>query len=239
MLCCSINIINLWFTFFMKGIIFDMDGVLVDAMPYHSKAMQRAIKQETNIDIDDRTIFLLEGMPANDMIKEIFRAKGYDDNHYYFSIIDKIYNLKKEILMQILILKPIEGIRELIAELDCLKAIVSGASKQEVEDILYKTFGKGKFDTVITGDDLEEGKPNPAPFKTALERMNLKPQEALVVENAPLGVQAANKAGIECIVTLNNSILKILDFKGLIDENRVFNDTGSASSFLKNWCCSK
>ena len=225
MLCCSINIINLWFTFFMKGIIFDMDGVLVDAMPYHSKAMQRAIKQETNIDIDDRTIFLLEGMPANDMIKEIFRAKGY--------------NLKKEILMQILILKPIEGIRELIAELDCLKAIVSGASKQEVEDILYKTFGKGKFDTVITGDDLEEGKPNPAPFKTALERMNLKPQEALVVENAPLGVQAANKAGIECIVTLNNSILKILDFKGLIDENRVFNDTGSASSFLKNWCCSK
>src|SRR3954471_7809922 len=137
MLCCSINIINLWFTFFMKGIIFDMDGVLVDAMPYHSKALQRAIKQETNIDIDDRTIFLLEGMPANDMIKEIFRAKGYDDNHYYFSIIDKIYNLKKEILKQILILKPIDGIRELITELDCLKAIVSGASKQEVEDILY------------------------------------------------------------------------------------------------------
>ena len=69
MLCCSINIINLWFTFFMKGIIFDMDGVLVDAMPYHSKAMQRAIKQETKIDIDYRTFFLLVGMPANDMIK--------------------------------------------------------------------------------------------------------------------------------------------------------------------------
>jgi beta-phosphoglucomutase len=69
--------------------------------------------------------------------------------------------------------------------------------------------------------------------------MNLKPQEAIVVENAPLGVQAANKAGIECIVTLNNSILKILDFKGLVDENKIFNDTRSASSFLKNWCCSK
>jgi beta-phosphoglucomutase len=223
----------------VKGIIFDMDGVLVDAMPFHCKALQMAIKQETNIDIDDRTIFLLEGMPADEMVKEIFRGKGFDDNHYYFSIIDKIHNLKKEILKQILVLKPIDGIRELIAELDCLKAVVSGASKQEVEVILYKTFGKGKFDIVITGDDLEEGKPNPTPFKTALERMNLKPEEAIVVENAPLGVQAANKAGIECIVTLNDSILKILDFKGLIDENRVFKDTGSASNFLKNWCCSK
>jgi beta-phosphoglucomutase-like phosphatase (HAD superfamily) len=105
----------------------------------------------------------------------------------------------------------------LITELDCLTAIVSGASKQEVEDILYKTFGEGKFDIVIAGDDVEEGKPIPAPFKTALERVNLKPQEAIVVENASLGVQAANRVGIECIVTLNNSMLKILDFKGLID----------------------
>jgi beta-phosphoglucomutase len=222
----------------VKGVIFDMDGVLVDAMPYHCKALQIAIKQETDIDIDDRTIFLLEGMPADEMIKEIFRRKGYGNNPYYFSIVDKIHNLKKEILKQILVVKPIDGVRELIAELDCLKAIVSGAARQEVEDIIYKTFNREKFDLVITGDDLEEGKPNPDPFETALERMNLKPQEALVVENAPLGVQAANKAGIECIVTLNNSTLTISDFKGLIEEDRVFESTQSATEFLKNWCSS-
>ncbi|MCC2649476.1 MAG: Phosphorylated carbohydrates phosphatase [Nitrososphaeraceae archaeon] len=172
------------------------------------------------------------------MIKEIFRRKGYDNNPYYFSIVDKIHNLKKEILKQILVVKPIDGVRELIAELDCLKAIVSGAARQEVEDIIYKTFNREKFDVVITGDDLEEGKPNPDPFETALERMSLKPQEALVVENAPLGVQAANKAGIECIVTLNNSTLTISDFKGLIEEDRVFESTQSATEFLKNWCAS-
>ena len=216
-----------------------MDGVLVDAMPYHCKALQMAIKQQTNLEIEDRIIFLLEGMPADEMIKEIFRRKGYYDNHYYFTIIDRIHNLKKQFLNQILVLKPIDGIRELITQLDCIKAVVSGASKQEVETILYKIFGRGEFDIVITGDDLEEGKPNPAPFKTALERMHLKPKEAIVVENAPLGVQAAIKAGIQCIVTLNNSKLKISDFKDLIDENRIFKDTKSASSFLKNWCYTK
>ena len=222
----------------MKGIIFDMDGVLVDAMPYHCKALQIAIKQMTNIDIDDRTIFLLEGMPADEMIKEIFIRKGYDNNPYYFSIVDKLHNLKKEILKQILIVKPINGVRELIRELDCSKAIVSGAARQEVQDIIYKTFDREKFEVVITGDDLDEGKPNPDPFETALERMNLKPQEALVVENAPLGVQAANKAGIECIVTLNNSTLTISDFKGLIGEDRIFESTQSATDFLKKWCSS-
>ena len=215
-----------------------MDGVLVDAMPYHCKALQIAIKEETDIDVDDRTIFLLEGMPADDMIKEIFRLKGYDNDHYYFSIVDKIHNLKKKILKRILVIEPIDGTKQLIDELGCLKAIVSGAARQEVEDILNKTFGQEKFNTVITGDDSEEGKPNPDPFETALKRMNLKHREAIVVENAPLGVQAANKAGIACIVTLNNSILKISDFKSLIDEDRIFKNTRSATEFLKNWCIS-
>jgi hypothetical protein len=70
---CSINIINQWFTSFVKVIIFDKDDVLVDAMSYHCKASQRAIKQKTSIDIDDKTIFILEGMPANEMIRDLQR----------------------------------------------------------------------------------------------------------------------------------------------------------------------
>jgi hypothetical protein len=70
---CSINIINQWFTSFVKGIIFDKDDVLVDAMSYHCKALQRAIKQKTSIDIDDKEIFILEGMPANEMIRDLQR----------------------------------------------------------------------------------------------------------------------------------------------------------------------
>jgi beta-phosphoglucomutase-like phosphatase (HAD superfamily) len=73
--------------------------------------------------------------------------------------------------------------------------------------------------------------------------MNLKPSEAIVVENAPLGVEAAIRAGIEYIITLNNTPLDISsDFKGTIsfedkERNKIFKDTKSASSFLKKWCC--
>ena len=98
---------------------------------------------------------------------------------------------------------------------------------------------------MISGDDLKEGqgKPDPAPFQRALQKMNLKPSEALVVENSPLGVEAANKAGIPYIVTLNNSPLDIssdfgsLKLKEGEQNNRIFKDTKAAGYFLKDWCC--
>ncbi len=86
---------------------------------------------------------------------------------------------------------------------------------------------------VVTGEDLEEGKPSPDPFRTALVKMGLAETEAIVVENAPLGVKAANNAGIRCIVTLNNTPLKISDFDGLIAQESIFPNTGAASSFVE------
>jgi beta-phosphoglucomutase len=229
-----------------KGIIFDMDGVLIDSMPFHAEAMRIAIKEETNHDIDKKIIYLLEGMPGAELVKEIFKRekieKSIDD-----SLAERISKRKKEIFKEIQNSKSIEGARELVNDLrscSCLKAVVSGSSKQEIEVILDKNIGSKNFDMIITGDELGgEGKPDPKPFQTALQKMNLKPSDAIVVENSPLGIEAANKASLRYIVTLNNTPLDISsDFKGLIfggnkNNNTVFKDTKSASSFLKDWCC--
>lgn len=124
----------------------------------------------------------------------------------------------------------------------CLKVVVSGSSKEEIETVLDKNIGSNNFDFLISGDDLKgEGKPDPASFQTALQRMNLTPSEAIVVENSPLGIEAANKAGIPYILTLNNTPLESSDFGSLLEEgklnNRIFKDTKAATSFLKDWCC--
>jgi beta-phosphoglucomutase len=229
-----------------KGIIFDMDGVLVDAMPFHYKAIQTAARQEVNIDVKQRDVYLLEGMPGEDMVKELLRHKRYtgniqeisnDDNSDKLdSVAHRIHERKKKIFEQINASAPINGAKELISNIRCKKALVSGAAKQEVDSIISKYFGKDGFDVIVTGEDLEEGKPSPDPFRTALTKMGLKESEAIVVENAPLGVKAANNAGIRCIVTLNNTPLKISDFEGLIASDSIFPNTSSASSFLKEYC---
>ena len=228
-----------------KGIIFDMDGVLVDAMPFHCRAIQTAAKQEVNIDIKERDVFLLEGMPGEDMVKELLKRKRYigtieelsiDDPDKLDSVAHRIHERKKKIFQQINASTPINGAKELVSSIRCKKALVSGAAQQEVDSIINKYFGKDAFDIVVSGEDLEEGKPSPDPFRTALMKMALTESEAIVVENAPLGIKAANNAGIRCIVTLNNTPLKISDFEGLIADESIFPDTSSASSFLKEYC---
>jgi HAD superfamily hydrolase (TIGR01509 family) len=218
-------------------------------MPFHAEAMSRAIKEITNHEIDKKNIFLLEGMPSSDLVKEIFKRENinkkidvYDDD-----LAKKIGSRKEQVFKQIQNAKRIDGAKELLEDLtsncgkSCIKAVVSGAAREEVEAILDKNIGSKYFDFIITGDDIEKGKPNPAPFKIALNKMNLPASQVIVVENSPLGVEAANKAGLECIITLNNTPLDIQnDFKEVMSSDPkkfTFKDTKSASNFLKNWCC--
>jgi HAD superfamily hydrolase (TIGR01509 family) len=228
-----------------RGIIFDMDGVLVDAMPFHCEAIKTAAREEVDIDIEQRDVYLLEGMPGEDMVKHLLREKRYtgkieevsdDDSEKLDSIAHRIHERKKTIFKKINASAPLDGSKELVSSLRCKKALVSGAARQEVRSIINKYFGKEAFDVIVTGEDLEEGKPSPDPFRTALKKMGLTQSEAIVVENAPLGVKAANHAGIRSIVTLNNTPLKISDFDGLIARESIFPNTSSASSFLKEQC---
>lgn len=222
-----------------------MDGVLVNSMPFHYKAMSIALKTITNIDLDQRTFYLLEGMPVAEMALEIFRRKSYGNNKDNLqSIGEKIAQRKKEIFKQMNIIpKPYDHIKEIInKELNnCLKAIVSGSSKHEVEVIIDKIFGKDKFDVIINGDDFEgKGKPNPAPFISAIDKLDIQfsssSNNILIVENSPLGVTAANAAHIPSIVILNNSPLEASDFTGIISRDKIFKNINSVKEYLKKWC---
>ncbi len=92
---------------------------------------------------------------------------------------------------------------------------------------------------------MKEGKPEPEPFQTALKKLNLKPEQAIVVENSPLEIESEKRAGIRFINTLNNTPLELSDFKSLSTYNKeelkdmIFKDTKSAIKFLNEWCKDK
>ena len=216
----------------MKGVIFDLDGVLVDSMPDHYKAWKMALKEVTDIEVDERMIYLLEGMRGNDLVKKIFEQKNYDNQ----SIAKKVIERKNKIFNDILTPRAFDGVKELIEHLKCTKAVVSGSAKKDVEVLIDRTFGKNNFDVIITADDIDRGKPDPIAFITALNRMKIDTANAIVVENAPLGVEAANKAGVQCIIVLNNTPLQINDFKFIIDYDRIFKETKDSAKLLESWC---
>jgi beta-phosphoglucomutase len=216
----------------MRGVIFDLDGVLVDSMPDHYKAWKMAFKEVADIEVDKRMIYLLEGMRGSDLVKKIFEQKNYDN----YSIAEKVNEQKNKIFKNILNPRAFDGVKELIEHLKCTKAVVSGSAKKDVEVLIDKAFGKNNFDVIITANDIDRGKPDPIAFITALNRMKINAAEAIVVENAPLGVEAANKAGIQCVIVLNNTPLQMKDFKSIINYDRIFEETKYASKLLESWC---
>ena len=228
----------------MKGIFFDMDGVLLDSMPYHAEAMYQALKLEIDYDLDKKWIFLLEGMPAEEFLNELFKVnppKTTVDK----SLISRIVNLKKKIFKEMDNISIIDGAKELLEELNktnCIKAIVSGSSRKEAQHIIEKQIGNLNFDIVITGDDVKKGKPDPEPFTTALEKTNLAREDALIVENSPFGVISAYHANIDYIITLNSTPLTTLDFFNFLPmpiknefDKHIFKDIRLAKGFILDW----
>jgi len=94
-----------------------------------------------------------------------------------------------------------EGVQEFLNELvrrGKALALVTGTSRFELEKILPPEF-LALFRVVITSDDVQQWKPNPEPYQKALGQLNVSPKSALVIENAPFGIQSARAAGIRCL----------------------------------------
>ncbi len=76
--------------------------------------------------------------------------------------------------------------------------VVSGSDRAVVMELLLRFF-PNTFDAVVTGNDVKEGKPSPEPYLKAIGMLKLEKDECIVIENAPLGVESATRAGLFCI----------------------------------------
>jgi beta-phosphoglucomutase len=164
-------------------------------MPYHVKAWQ-TVFGEMDIEVNPEEVLLEEGTTAHEL-----SAKILADNHKSISekqhqrLVDKKQSLYREILDA----GVHPDLKDLLMQLKHYKlktGLVTGSST----DNIYKAFDSqllGLFDTIITGDDVENGKPSPEGYLCAAASLDLSSDDCLVVENAPLGIEAAKRAGMK------------------------------------------
>jgi beta-phosphoglucomutase len=180
----------------LKALIFDMDGVLVDSMPFHAAAWKKAFL-DMGMEIQDRDIYEIEGSNPRNGLPLLIRKARKEPEAYDFETITSIY---RQEFKRVFELKAFDGMREC---LEVLKtrfrlSVVSGSDHIIVHGIVDQLF-PGIFDIVVTGDDIKNSKPHPDPFLKAVELLNVQRGECVVIENAILGVEAAKKAEIYCI----------------------------------------
>lgn len=192
----------------IKAVLFDMDGVLFDSMPNHAKAWEAAFAS-VGIEFSPYEAYLQEGRTGASTIQGVYRRLfGRDAGE---SEIKKLYDIKTSLFESSGEPVAMPGAAEALAAVKQkgLKiCIVTGSGQISLLDTLDKYFpGYFASGNVVSAFDVRRGKPDPEPYLMALQKMDVAAKEAVVIENAPLGVQAAVAAGIFTIA-VNTGILK-------------------------------
>jgi beta-phosphoglucomutase len=183
--------------FNFKAVIFDMDGVITNTMPYHFDAWLDTFAKH-GIKIGCYDVYKREGQDGLTSVKEIAAKQRIKLS---LKEARQILAQKEELFKRIVKIKFVKGSRPFVRFLKKRKmplALVTGTSRHEMHRIMPPRL-LGMFEVSITGNDVRKGKPNPEPFLKALRRLKVNASQALVLENAPFGIEAAKKAKLFCI----------------------------------------
>ncbi len=179
------------------AVIFDCDGTLVDSMPCHFEAWCEALSIYGAGGIFKEDVFFaMGGRPTMDIVVEL--------NDEYDLKLDPIAVAlaKREAFLKRLPLVTL--IEEVAAFAESLRgkvpmAIATGGSRMVIEKTLQIVGISEWFDEVVTADDVVEGKPAPDIFLKAAKLLGVDPTKCLALEDAPAGILAAQRAGMQVI----------------------------------------
>jgi HAD superfamily hydrolase (TIGR01509 family) len=183
--------------FQISTLIFDMDGVITDTMPYHYRAWKAVFASE-GIQASHEDVYKREGQKGIDSVRELFAEK---EKRYMESIGKKLLREKERLFKRIFKRKFIVGSRAFIKKFHSQGfklALVTGTSRHEAQKLLPKDLWDC-FDVTVCGSDVQNGKPHPEPYLKALAKLKVKPKDAVVFENAPFGIRSAKAAGLYCL----------------------------------------
>ena len=205
----------------ISTIIFDLDGVLIDATEWHYEALNEAlglfgyeIKREDHISI-------YNGLPTSEKLKVLSDKHGLPlELHEVIKEMKRIYTDERverlchpsyDKQLMLLQLKK-RGFR---------LACCSNAQKYSVMNMLRRSQIDSYFELIIGNDEGFRPKPAPDIYLTAFERLSVKPQEVVIVEDAPHGIEAAKASGAKVIEVKGYEEVNMSLFEGLDSDSKV------------------
>lgn len=204
----------------LKAFLFDMDGVLFDSMKNHSEAWYQVMGERYGFTCDRSIFYMYEGSTGVQTIDAFFmKQKG---RHASDEEWQQIYKEKSDVFSSLGQALPMPGAAEVlkkVGEMGLTRVVVTGSGQKTLVSRLGDAYpGVFDWDHIVWGKDCPNGhgKPHPDPYLIGLRKAagnttavdwnktdcfndgteTLLPSEAIVVENAPMGVQAAKAAGI-------------------------------------------
>lgn len=181
-----------------KAIIFDCDGVIIDSeYLFLENTINFLKKRNIHQNISDVTKYI--GLPLDTIIKMIIAEYELKDSvefvEQYFQSEDVVYNHPEKLK----ILNNLNMFLEWAKNKNIVCAIASSSPKDYVERVVTILNIKKYFKTIVTIEDVKYGKPFPDVYIEACKRLNIKFNEAVAIEDSPVGIKAAKTAGLYTI----------------------------------------
>jgi HAD superfamily hydrolase (TIGR01509 family) len=180
----------------LRGVIFDLDGVVVDSHPAHKRAWKMLLADLNKTVTEAEIEFVVEGHKRSEILRHFLGDLTDEQIAYYGEMKERFFKHAD------LEPKTIRGFDEFFRQTEEAKiacAVASSAGRARVESTLLRLNLKHRFHAVVAGDDVAQGKPNPDIFRLAASRLQLGRDEVLVCEDAVNGVHAAKAAGMRCL----------------------------------------
>ncbi|MCS7279720.1 MAG: HAD family phosphatase [Thermodesulfobacteriaceae bacterium] len=201
---------------------FDLDGVILNSMPYHAKAWIEVFS-EFNLKFTEQEIYLYEGAIEFETVESLFKRKGL--LKITPQDFEKILQIQKTLFKKkyAKLVKPFPEVLEILENLKRegkKLALVTSSHKEILSEVLPKNI-KNFFEVIITGDRVAKRKPHPDPYLKAKEAFQAIDSESLAIENAPAGILSAKRAHLFCIGLTTTLPKKYLSLADLIVENHL------------------
>ncbi|MFB3852351.1 MAG: HAD family hydrolase [Vicinamibacterales bacterium] len=183
-----------------KGVIFDMDGVLVDSFQAHFESW-RLMGHEEGVEITESQFAATFGQTSREIIRKRWTEAGRNLDEPDIKRLDD----RKEALFREIIgnsFPSVAGSRELVSSLRAAGFVLgvgSSAPPENVDLVLDRFGGRTLFDAVVNGMEVARGKPDPEVFLLVARRMGIDPSRCAVIEDAVPGIEAAHRAGMAAV----------------------------------------
>lgn len=184
----------------IKAIVFDMDGVLIDAREWHYEALNRALALlGFSISRFDH-LSTYDGLPTRRKLEMLSMERGLPR-----ALHDFLSALKQEYTTQIVhtVCRPVFQHEYALSRLKAdgyLLGVASNSVRRTVELMMERSDLTPYLSSVLSNEDVEHGKPHPAIYTLAMERLSVTPDETLVIEDNAHGVESAEAAGAHLAV---------------------------------------
>jgi beta-phosphoglucomutase len=184
-----------------RAVLWDMDGTLIDSMPYHGRAWQDILRQ-IDRHVENGMWNQTAGMRNSEIIPLLFPDMPPAEVAY----VDQAKEARYREIIETDGIDLLPGVAEWIQRFQAAgwkQAVASSAPPENVATIAHRLRLNGTFEAMICGADVQRGKPDPDIFLAAAQRLKVEPQHCLVIEDAATGIEAAQRAGMKAIGVLN------------------------------------